>query len=70
MTGKTENVFNLPVDAEGSYCDVPERSAGHFCSAIDPGIVVDVEIQAGDPEDSQFIRLMGEFEAASKTKSV
>jgi len=45
--------------------DNPGKSARHYTIQSDPGIVVDVEIQLGDPIDSQFIRnFMGEFEAA------
>lgn len=55
---------------EGEFCKIPERAANHFCSAQDMGIVVDMEIQAGDPVDSQIIRnFMGEFKAARDKKS-
>ena len=54
----------------GDYCELPERHAGHFSNHQDPGIVVDFEVQMGDPVDSQFIRaFMGEFEAASRKRS-
>lgn len=44
-----------------------QTSTSSFSTAYDPGIVVDMEIQPGDPVDSQIIRnFMGEFEAASK----
>ena len=69
-TRKNEMIEESTIEASGAYCDVPERSVGHFYMAVDSGIVVDVEIQAGDPVDSQFIRnFMGEFEAAGKLKS-
>ena len=64
MTEKTRKVESTPQFKQGEYCKLPERSANHFCSIKDPGIVVDVEIQAGDPVDSQFIRdFMSEFKA-------
>ena len=68
MTDKTKPVLDTAPDIDvGDFCKVPERPANHFCAAKDQGIVVDMEIQAGDPVDSQIIRnFIGEFEAASK----
>ena len=55
--------------AAGKVCQLPERQAGQFCSVPDSGIIVDVEVQMGDPVDSQIIRnFMGEFERAQKNK--
>ena len=70
MTEKTHKDTEKPELKQGEYCEVPERSANHFCSAQDPGIVVDVEIQAGDPVDSQFMRdFMSEFKEFYSKKS-
>ena len=70
MTDKVHKTDFDSVNHEGEYCKVPERSVGHFCSAQDTGIVVDMEIQPGDPVDSQIIRnFMGEFRAAHSKKS-
>ncbi|WP_455365340.1 hypothetical protein [Kaarinaea lacus] len=56
--------------ANSEFCHFPERRAGHFCTAGDPGIVVDMEIQMGEPVDSQIIRnFMGEFEQAKNKRS-
>jgi len=47
----------------------PERQARQFCTLPDAGIIVDMEIQTGDPVDSQIIRnFMGEFEQACKKR--
>ena len=70
MTEKTRTVSAQPQYKQGEYCELPERSVDHFCAAKDNGIVVDVEIQAGDPVDSQFIRdFMSEFRAFYEKKS-
>ena len=70
MTDSTKSLQASSRANQGEYCEIPERHAGHFSTARDPGIVVDVEVQMGDPVDSQIIRaFMGEFEAASKKKS-
>lgn len=63
-------VSTAPDIEEGDFCELPERPANHFCAAQESGIVVDVEIQMGDPVDSQIIRnFMGEFRAAWEKKS-
>ena len=70
MTEKTQKNTEKPDLEPVEYCKIPERSVSHFCSAKDPGIVVDVEIQAGDPVDSQFMRdFMSEFKAFYSKKS-
>ena len=48
-------------------CRLPERQSDQFCSIPNTGIVVNMEIQLGDPVDSQIIsKFMGEFEQARK----
>lgn len=70
MTEKTHIDTEKTEFEQGEYCELPERSVSHFCAAQDSGIVVDVEIQPGDPVDSQFIRnFMGEFKAFYNKKS-
>ena len=70
MTDKLRKTGEFSKYKQGDYCEIPERAANHFCTAKDSGIVVDVEIQPGDPVDSQFIRnFMGEFKAAYDKKS-
>ena len=70
MTEKSHKVNHTPQYKQGEYCELPERSATHFCSVKDPGIVVDVEIQAGDPVDSQFVRdFMSKFRAIYEKRS-
>lgn len=65
-----KKVHQSPDFKEGDFCEMPERPANHFCATQDSGIVVDVEIQMGDPVDSQIIRnFMGEFKAAWEKKS-
>lgn len=65
MTDKTRKVPPAPAVNEGDFCELPERSVNHFCTSQDTGIVVDMEIQMGDPVDSQIIRnFMGEFKEA------
>ena len=60
----------LPSPAnKGSHSKSTDQQVRHFNIQQDPGIVVDFEIQAGDPVDSQLIRnFMGEFEKASKSR--
>ena len=71
MTEKSKMVPKVPGVKEGDFCELPERSANHFCTAQDSGIEVDMEIQTGDAVDSQIIRnFMGEFKAAYGKKSV
>ena len=56
--------------ANDKVCQLPERQAGQFCTIQNSGIVVDVEVQMGDPVDSQIIRnFKGEFELARKNRS-
>jgi hypothetical protein len=56
--------------ASNDICHLPERHARQFCSIPDPGIVIDMEIQPGDPVDSQIIRnFMGEFEQARNKRT-
>jgi len=70
MTEKVDKTDHDSVNNEGEYCKVPERPVGHFCAPQNSGIVVDMEIQLGDPVDSQIIRnFMGEFRAAYGKKS-
>ena len=70
MTDKFREKTNSAQHKQGVYCKLPERSTNHFCSAQDPGIVVEVEIQAGDPVDSQIIKdFMSEFEAFCDKRS-
>ena len=70
MTEKVRKTDLNSVENEGEYCKVPERTVGHFCAAQNSGIVVDMEIQLGEPVDSQIIRnFMGEFRAANSKKS-
>ena len=65
MTEKSLKNDGAQDTANSRFCQPPERQAGHFCTLPDSGIVVDVEIQIGDPVDSQIIRnFMGEFEQA------
>ena len=70
MTEKSLQKGVSPGTTNSEISQLPERRAGQFCTLTDPGIVVDVEIQMGDPVDSQIIRnFMGEFEQARKSKS-
>jgi len=70
MTDKVRNTTVNVVFKQGDFCEIPERPVGHFNIAQDPGIIVDMEIQPGDPVDSQIIRnFMGEFRAAFEKKS-
>jgi len=70
MTDKANRAPDVPKQERGNFLEAPERSPGHFSVSRDPGIVVDVEIQPGDPVDSQFIRnFMVEFETYYKKKS-
>lgn len=70
MTEKLQQNGMSPDIARLDLHHLPERKAGQFCSLPDPGIVVDVEIQMGDPVDSQIIRnFMGEFEQAWNKRS-
>jgi len=65
MTEKSLKNGRSPDTANSEFGQLPERQAGQFCTLPDSGIVVDVEIQLGDPVDSQIIRnFMGEFEQA------
>ena len=65
MTEKSLKNGGSQGTANSEFRQLPERQAGHFCTLPDSGIVVDVEIQIGDPVDSQIIRnFMGEFEQA------
>lgn len=70
MTDKTIKHTRLPLEAKvGAKSVFPDHQVRHYNMQQDPGIVVDMEIQAGDPVDSQFIRnFMGEFERVSKTR--
>ena len=70
MTEKSKQLYQPQDTNQTKFCLLPERAAGHFCSSVDPGIEVDMEIQAGDPVDSQIIRnFMGEFERVWKDRS-
>ena len=65
MTDKSHKIGRPQETASSEFCQPPERQAAQFCTLPDSGIVVDVEIQMGDPVDSQIIRnFMGEFEQA------
>jgi len=67
MTEKSKQNSMSQDIAMGEVCHLPERQADQFCSIPNTGIVVDVEVQMGDPVDSQIIRnFMGEFEQAQK----
>ena len=71
MTEKLKQNSMSQDDAKGKVCRLPERQAGQFCTISGSGIIVDVEVQPGDPVDSQIIRnFMGEFELARKNRSV
>lgn len=64
MTETTKPAINTIANTNRISNQSPAKP---FSTACDPGIVVDVEIQPGEPVDSQIIRnFMGEFEAASK----
>ena len=70
MTEKVRKTTDNVVFEQGEFCEIPERTVGHFNTAKDTGIIVDMEIQPGDPVDSQIIRnFMGEFRAAFEKKS-
>jgi len=70
MTDKTSKHNRLPPEGiEGNEHLFSSRLVRHYSMQQDPGIVVDMEVQAGDPVDSQFIRnFMYEFEKASKAR--
>lgn len=70
MTEKKRENSTSQDRANGKVCQLPERQTGQFCTIPNSGIVVDVEVQIGDPVDSQIIRnFMGEFELARKNRS-
>lgn len=70
MTEKSLKKGGVQDTAKSEFCQLPERQAAQFCTLPDSGIVVDVEIQMGDPVDSQIIRnFMGEFEQARNKRS-
>ncbi len=70
MTDKSLKNGRSQDTANSEFRQLPERQAGQFCTLPDSGIVVDVEIQIGDPVDSQIIRnFMGEFKQACKKRS-
>lgn len=70
MTEKSRQGGVSPGITNNDICHLPERQNRPFCSIPDPGIVVDMEIQPGDPVDSQIIRkFMGEFEQARNKRS-
>jgi len=70
MTEKSKLNSMSQDTTKGKVCHLPERQADQFCTIPNAGIVVDVEVQPGDPVDSQIIRnFMGEFEQARKNRS-
>ena len=67
MTEKSKLHSLLQDTPKDNVCHLPERQSDQFCTIPNTGIVVDMEIQLGDPVDSQIIsNFMGEFEQARK----
>lgn len=70
MTDKSKTMPAASEVKEGDFCEIPERPVNQYWTGQDTGIQVDMEIQTGDPVDSQIIRnFMGEFKAAYGKKS-
>ena len=71
MTNKTKlhSVFeNTPRE---DMHQLPENHAGQFCTIPHAGIIVEVEVPAGEQADSQVIRkFIEEFEQAQKKQPV
>ncbi len=71
MTEKTLQNHISHDTTKGTKNQPHERQTGQFCTVPHTGIVVDMEVQTGDPVDSQIIRnFIGEFEQACKKQSL